>query len=56
MPYYLQQVAYTIEGWNALVNKPQDRIEGKSGNGGSRLYRTQKQNVSAANVICELNT
>ena len=27
MPYYLQQVAYTIEGWNALVNKPQDRIE-----------------------------
>jgi uncharacterized protein with GYD domain len=27
MPYYLQQVAYSIEGWNALINKPQDRIE-----------------------------
>jgi uncharacterized protein with GYD domain len=27
MPYYLQQVAYSIEGWNALVKKPQDRIE-----------------------------
>ena len=27
MPYYLQQVAYTIEGWNALVKQPQDRIE-----------------------------
>jgi uncharacterized protein with GYD domain len=27
MPYYLQQVAYSIEGWSALVKKPQDRIE-----------------------------
>ena len=27
MPYYLQQVAYSIEGWNALLKKPQDRIE-----------------------------
>ena len=27
MPYYLQQVAYSMEGWNALVKKPQDRIE-----------------------------
>src|ERR687884_16047 len=27
MPYYLQQVAYSIEGWNALVKKPQNRIE-----------------------------
>jgi uncharacterized protein with GYD domain len=27
MPYYLQQVAYSIEGWNALMKKPQDRIE-----------------------------
>jgi uncharacterized protein with GYD domain len=27
MPYYLLQVAYSIEGWNALVNKPQNRIE-----------------------------
>src|ERR671925_312735 len=27
MPLYLQQVAYSPEGWEALVNKPQDRIE-----------------------------
>lgn len=27
MPYYLQQVAYSIEGWNALLKKPQDRIQ-----------------------------
>ena len=27
MPYYLLQVAYSIEGWNALVKKPQNRIE-----------------------------
>jgi uncharacterized protein with GYD domain len=27
MPYYLQQVAYSTEGWEALVEKPQDRIE-----------------------------
>jgi uncharacterized protein with GYD domain len=27
MPHYLQQVAYTIEGWKALVKKPQNRIE-----------------------------
>ena len=27
MPYYLQQVAYSTEGWEALVEKPQNRIE-----------------------------
>jgi uncharacterized protein with GYD domain len=27
MPHYLQQVAYSTEGWEALVAKPQDRIE-----------------------------
>jgi uncharacterized protein with GYD domain len=27
MPLYLQQVAYSPEGWEALVDKPQDRIE-----------------------------
>ena len=27
MPYFLQQVAYTTEGWTALVKNPQDRIE-----------------------------
>jgi uncharacterized protein with GYD domain len=27
MPYYLQQVAYSAEGWEALVEKPQNRIE-----------------------------
>jgi len=27
MPHYLQQVAYSIEGWKALVKKPQNRIE-----------------------------
>ena len=27
MPHYLQQIAYSIEGWKALVKKPQDRIE-----------------------------
>src|ERR671936_406322 len=27
MPIYLQQVAYSPEGWEALVNKPEDRIE-----------------------------
>src|SRR5919204_693620 len=27
MPIYLQQVAYSPEGWEALVKKPQDRIE-----------------------------
>jgi uncharacterized protein with GYD domain len=27
MPSYLQQVAYSTEGWEALVGKPQDRIE-----------------------------
>src|SRR5271166_5034144 len=27
MPYYLQQVSHSIEGWNALIKKPQDRIE-----------------------------
>jgi len=27
MPYYLQQIAYSKEGWEALVGKPQNRIE-----------------------------
>jgi len=27
MPHYLQQVAYSPEGWEALVEKPQNRIE-----------------------------
>ena len=27
MPYFLQQIAYTTEGWTALVKNPQDRIE-----------------------------
>jgi uncharacterized protein with GYD domain len=27
MPHYLQQVAYSQEGWGALVANPQDRIE-----------------------------
>ncbi len=27
MPHYLQQVAYTSEGWKALIDKPQDRVE-----------------------------
>jgi hypothetical protein len=27
MPHYLLQVAYSIEGWKALVKKPQNRIE-----------------------------
>ncbi|HZE70175.1 MAG TPA: GYD domain-containing protein [Pyrinomonadaceae bacterium] len=27
MPYYLQQIAYSTEGWEALVEKPQNRIE-----------------------------
>src|ERR1700738_4627289 len=27
MPHYLQQIAYSIEGWKALVKKPQNRIE-----------------------------
>jgi uncharacterized protein with GYD domain len=27
MPNYLQQVAYSPEGWEALVEKPQNRIE-----------------------------
>lgn len=27
MPLYLQQIAYTTEGWKALVNNPQDRFE-----------------------------
>jgi uncharacterized protein with GYD domain len=27
LPYYLQQIAYSIEGWKALVKKPQNRIE-----------------------------
>ena len=27
MPSYLQQIAYTPKGWEALVGKPQNRIE-----------------------------
>ncbi len=27
MPRYLQQVAYTNEGWQALIRTPQNRIE-----------------------------
>ena len=27
MPHYLHQVAYSREGWEALLQKPQDRIE-----------------------------
>src|SRR5262245_17308950 len=27
MPHYLHQVAYSPEGWEALLKKPQDRIE-----------------------------
>jgi uncharacterized protein with GYD domain len=27
MPHYLHQVAYSREGWETLVKKPQDRIE-----------------------------
>jgi uncharacterized protein with GYD domain len=27
MPHYLQQVAYSREGWQALVANPQNRIE-----------------------------
>jgi uncharacterized protein with GYD domain len=27
MPHYLHQVAYSREGWEALVSNPQDRIE-----------------------------
>ena len=27
MPIYLQQVAYSTEGWEALVGNPQNRIE-----------------------------
>lgn len=27
MPHYLQQVAYSTEGWEAVVRKPENRIE-----------------------------
>ncbi len=27
MPHYLEQVAYSTEGWEALVKKPQNRFE-----------------------------
>jgi len=27
MPHYLHQVAYSREGWQALLAQPQDRIE-----------------------------
>jgi len=27
MPLYMHQVAYSVEGWNAVISKPQNRIE-----------------------------
>ena len=27
MPHFLHQVAYSPEGWHALVNNPEDRVE-----------------------------
>jgi uncharacterized protein with GYD domain len=27
MPHFLHQIAYSREGWQAIVNNPQDRIE-----------------------------
>ncbi|MGH9430873.1 MAG: GYD domain-containing protein [Terriglobia bacterium] len=27
MPLFLEQVAYSTQGWSALVNKPQNRVE-----------------------------
>jgi uncharacterized protein with GYD domain len=27
MPHFLHQIAYSREGWQAIVNDPQDRIE-----------------------------
>ena len=27
MPHFLHQVAYSTDGWQAVVNNPQDRIE-----------------------------
>lgn len=27
MPHFLHQVAYSTDGWRAVVNNPQDRIE-----------------------------
>jgi uncharacterized protein with GYD domain len=27
MPHYLHQIAYSREGWDAIVNSPEDRIE-----------------------------
>jgi uncharacterized protein with GYD domain len=27
MPHFLHQIAYSREGWEAIVNNPQDRIE-----------------------------
>jgi uncharacterized protein with GYD domain len=27
MPHFLHQVAYSPEGWQAVVNNPQDRVE-----------------------------
>jgi uncharacterized protein with GYD domain len=27
MPHFLHQVAYSSEGWQAVVNNPQDRVE-----------------------------
>lgn len=27
MPHFLHQIAYSPEGWHAVVNNPQDRIE-----------------------------
>ena len=27
MPHFLHQIAYSREGWEAIVNNPQDRVE-----------------------------
>jgi uncharacterized protein with GYD domain len=27
MPHFLHQIAYSREGWQAIVNNPQDRVE-----------------------------
>jgi uncharacterized protein with GYD domain len=27
MPHFLHQIAYSREGWQAIVNNPQDRID-----------------------------
>ena len=27
MPLYMHQVAYSVEGWNAIISTPQNRVE-----------------------------